>query len=57
MRYFTNMSALVAVVYGASCENGGDMVCDDGKVCVYRYTSDISNPKDSDYKKLLKKDK
>ena len=57
MRYFTNMSALVAVVYGASCESGGDMVCDDGKVCVYRYTSDVSNPKDSDYKKLLRKDK
>ena len=56
MRFITTISALVAIVYGA-CEADGDMACSDDKVCVYRYTSDVSNPKASGYKKLLKKDK
>ena len=56
MRFITTISALVGVVYGA-CEAGGDMVCEDDQVCVYRYTSDVSNAKDKDYKNLLRKDK
>ena len=56
MRLITNISALFAVVYGA-CEAGGDMACEDDKVCIYRYTMDVSNAKDSDYKRLVKKDK
>ena len=56
MRLITTFSALVAIVYGA-CEADGDMACSDDKVCLYRYTSDVSNPRDSDYKRLLRKDK
>ena len=56
MRLITNISALFAVVYGA-CEAGGDMACEDDKVCIYRYTMDVSNAKDSDYKRRVKKDK
>ena len=57
MKYFTTISALVAVVYGA-CEAGGDMVCKkDDEVCLYRFTADVADTKDKDYKKVIKKDK
>lgn len=39
------------------CVKDGDFKCESAdQVCVYRYTLDVSNARDSDYKKLLAKD-
>ena len=56
MKLIYILSAL-AVAASEGCEADGDFKCSSAdQVCVYRYTLDVSNPKDKDYKALLKKD-
>ena len=56
MKFIAAISAILAAVNGA-CEAGGDMSCKGDKVCVYRYTADVANPKSRAYTNLLRKDK
>ena len=52
-----NILSALAVVAADGCEKDGDFKCEkEGEVCLYRYTLDVANPKDKDYKSLLKSD-
>ena len=55
MKFIATAALIVAV--NAACEEGGDNVCDPAEnLCHKRTVTDVSNAKDSDYKKLLKTD-
>ena len=57
MKLICILSALSAIAASAGCEADDNFKCSSAdQVCVYRYTLDVSNPKDKDYKALLKKD-
>ena len=55
MKFIATAALIVAV--NAACEEGGDNVCDPAEnICHKRTVTDVSNAKDSDYKKALKAD-